>query len=391
MKTMKMYTCLSILSLLTFRCASGCSENSGDKNQDGNKTNSQDVVRPNDSSSVSNEETESEKNLTFAVADEAKKTCKVTGYQKFYNDERDNTITIPNRHDGYTVVGVDDYSFSRAKNITSVEVPDSVVTLGQSAFYDCVALASITLPSAVTTRGENCFKGCTSLPTITLPASLSAVSDNCFDGCTSLTSIEIPDQVKTIGKYAFNECSSLADVHFGTGVETLGECSFFAIAVKKLELPSNIKVVGPRSFYRCEAMTEVTFNEGLTTLGSLSFGNCTALKEISLPSTLNQFVSGESTFGKGSTFEECKSLTSAVLGKGRQSLPSDFFSGCLNLAKVYIPKNIVTVEYEAFGAPTYIKDVYYSGSEEEWKAIDISESDLNKLTNSATIHYNQNF
>lgn len=86
-----------------------------------------------------------------------------------------------------------------------------------------------------------------------------------------------------------------------------------------------------------------------------------------------------------------KNLTFAVLGKGRQSLPSEFFSECLNLAKVYIPKNIVTVENEAFGAPTYIKDVYYSGSEEEWKAIDISESDLNKLMNSATIHYNQNF
>ena len=94
---------------------------------------------------------------------------------------------------------MDDWAFSEdvpwhsyQKKITTVTIGDSVTSIGNGAFNDCIALRSVTIPNSVTSIGGGAF-----------------------NNCPSLTSVTIPDNVTGIGDYAFNDCFGLASLTIG--------------------------------------------------------------------------------------------------------------------------------------------------------------------------------
>ncbi|AKB27733.1 Chitin binding protein [Methanosarcina siciliae T4/M] len=108
----------------------------------------------------------------------------------------------------------------------SVTIPDSVTTIGDSAFYGCTALTSVTIPGSVTTIGNSVFRGCTALTSVTIPDSITSITSYAFYGCTNLTSVTIPNSVTTIGDYAFRDCTALTSATIGNGVTSLGRYVF---------------------------------------------------------------------------------------------------------------------------------------------------------------------
>ena len=95
---------------------------------------------------------------------------------------------------------------------TVTNVPTSVTTIVDSAFYGCSGLTSINIPEGVTTIGAAAFDGCDSLTSISIPKGVKIIGVAAFDGCDSLTSITIPSSVTSIGVAAFYGCSSLEEV-----------------------------------------------------------------------------------------------------------------------------------------------------------------------------------
>ena len=75
--------------------------------------------------------------------------------------------------------------------MTSITIPDSVTSIGSSAFYSCSKLMSVVIGDSVTSIGSDAFAN-----------------------CTSLTSVVIPDSVTSIGSYAFQYCNSLTSVYY---------------------------------------------------------------------------------------------------------------------------------------------------------------------------------
>ena len=90
--------------------------------------------------------------------------------------------------------------------VTEITLPESLTTIGNSAFSDCDGLTSITLPASVTTIGEKAFSDCDGLTSITLPESVTTIGDYAFSECYGLTSITLPESVTTIGNRAFYGC-----------------------------------------------------------------------------------------------------------------------------------------------------------------------------------------
>ena len=112
------------------------------------------------------------------------------------------------------------------KEITSIEIPSNVTSIGHYVFQRCSGLTSLNLPAGITEIGWGAFWNCSGLTTLNLPASLTEIGGSAFNGCSGLTSLTIPDGVTEIGKYAFSNCSYLTSLTIPSSVTSLGEYAF---------------------------------------------------------------------------------------------------------------------------------------------------------------------
>jgi hypothetical protein len=123
--------------------------------------------------------------------------------------KKSNSFSIPD-----SVTSIGESAFSFCVNLTSITVPNSVTSIGDYAFYGCTSLTGITIPDSVTSIGNGTFYSCDSLTGITIPNSVTSIGEYAFYGCTSLTSVIIPNSVTSIGKAVFSGCPSLTSVIF---------------------------------------------------------------------------------------------------------------------------------------------------------------------------------
>ena len=139
------------------------------------------------------------------------------------------------------------------------------------AFSDCSSLTSIEIPASVETIGNTAFSDCSSLATVTFEkgSRLKTIGNNAYYRCTSLTSIEIPASVETIEKKAFMHCSSLATVTFekGSQLKTIAGDSYDGAfsdctALTSIEIPASVETIEATAFKRCSKLTTVTFEKG---------------------------------------------------------------------------------------------------------------------------------
>ena len=157
------------------------------------------------------------------------------------------------------VVCIGDGAFYKCSNLTSVSIPNSVTKISVSAFQNCTYLTSIkvekdnptydsrnncnaiietatntlvtgckntTIPESVTSIGGSAFQDCISLTSINIPINVHKIGDYAFTNCCYLTSITIPNNVTRIGFYAFESCTRLTSITIGSSVTSIGWSAF---------------------------------------------------------------------------------------------------------------------------------------------------------------------
>ena len=176
--------------------------------------------------------------------------------------------------------------FSGCSSLTSVTIPNSVTSIGNSAFYDCSSLTSVTIPNSVTSIGYRAFQSCSSLTSVTIPNSVTSIGNNAFSSCSSLTSVTIGNGVTSIGKEAFYRCSSLTSVTIPNSVTSIGESAFRECSsLNSVTIPNSVTSIGSFAFNNCSSLTSVTLGENVTSIASGAFNDCFFLQNITCLAT----------------------------------------------------------------------------------------------------------
>ncbi|MBQ8961985.1 MAG: leucine-rich repeat protein [Ruminococcus sp.] len=118
-------------------------------------------------------------------------------------------LVIPDILGGCRVTALGEKLFLGCEKLSSVTLPDTLVSVGGMAFSGCYGLREIVLPDGLTELGSSCFAGCGALSSAVLGRDLERIPERCFAACSSLTDVQLPDGLAAIGDEAFFGCGDL--------------------------------------------------------------------------------------------------------------------------------------------------------------------------------------
>ena len=229
-------------------------------------------------------------------------------------------------------------AFNSCPNLTTVELGNSVTSVGDNAFSKCTALTSVNIGDGVTSIGKNAFNGCTALTNANIGS--GAIGESAFNGCTSLANVTLGNDVTSIGKNAFLRCAALTSITIGRGVTSIGSGAFNGCtALTNANIGSG--AIGANAFQDCSSLIAVTLGDGVTSIGANAFLRCTALTSMNIGSsvrTIENFAfSGckaleEVTISAAQignqAFRSASALKKVTLGDGVETIPAGAFSSC---------------------------------------------------------------
>jgi hypothetical protein len=184
-----------------------------------------------------------------------------------YNGSGVNALRIPESINKLPVRAILNLS---NRNITRVQIPNSVTYIGEEAFYEN-NLTSITIPDSVTSIGSSAFFG-NKLTSVTIGNSVTYIGNSAFGsyyGENQLTSVTIPDSVTYIGSKAFFE-NKLTSVTIGNSVTSIGSEAFSSNKLTSVTIPDSVTSIGSSAF-RGNQLTSVTIPDSVTSIGSGAF------------------------------------------------------------------------------------------------------------------------
>ncbi len=269
------------------------------------------------------------------------------GDEAFYNCIALTSVTI-----GNSVTSIGKGAFDCCSSLTNITIPNGVTNIGEDAFNVCSNLTSVTIPNSVTSIDKSTFSNCKSLISVTIPNSVTSIGDTAFYQCDSLTNVIIPDSVISIGAYAFGcsvymGSSNLTSVTIGNSVTSIGNGAFYnCSSLTSVTIPNSVTSIGTYAFYSCDVLTSVTIGNSVTSIGDHAFDFCDGLTNVVIPDSVTSI--GDYAF------YSCDGLTSAIIGKSVTSIGLCAFSGCSSLTSVIIlssetiPNSVTSIGVRAF-------------------------------------------
>lgn len=227
------------------------------------------------------------------------------------------------------------YCFSDVENLKSIHFPESLISIGESAFVGCRSLTSVTLNNidihyrsfavcqslkevnlsnvrfvpniniygqhftdyfgssdAIESVYIDCkevddwFRNKKSITKVTFSDNVEVINPGAFSSCTGIEQIEFPNSIKYLSGFA--DCTGITSISIPTSVETIGGEAFWGCSgITSLDIPSNVKHIDNEAFRECSNLAVLNLSEGLKSIGGRAFANCTSLISIDIPNSVD--------------------------------------------------------------------------------------------------------
>ncbi len=285
------------------------------------------------------------------------------------------------------------YATFQRTGLSQVSLPESLETLGSSAFAECKSLQNITLPNALKKISNNLFDYCYALENVTLGNFVEEIDAHAFRYCKKLGTVSIPETILSIDKDAFAHCDNLQYTEYEQGnylgneknpyvalvsissqeinkatihAQTKLICDYVFMncgSLTQVSLPNGLRAIGVRAFCSCNRLKEIIMPDTVERVGDMAFASCTELSNVKLSNTLtaigdsafnycvklNQIVFPSSLKTIGAyAFDNCSSLRTIEMPCSVQSIGSMAFRSCVNLMRVTLPNGLTTIESGTF-------------------------------------------
>ena len=267
-------------------------------------------------------------------------------------------------------------AFHGQRGMDSIEIPDSITVIEQSAFLDC-GLKKIKLPDSLVYIGRFAFSSCL-LQSVFFGKSLKIIDDSAFKNNLNLKTIAIPKSLVEIGHMAFYDCR-VKSISLGDSLTIIGD---FAFNIHNLfgdnpnlyaiEIPETVEKIGLMAFCSknlksikvhkdnptfdsrddCNAIIETktktlilgcgktSIPDSIKHIGKQAFFECESLYDVSLPNSIE-------SIGDGS-FSLCRNLSTVTLPDSIVNIGHNAFNECENLSEIIIPQNVLSIGEKVF-------------------------------------------
>ena len=249
------------------------------------------------------------------------------------------TVTIPN-----SVTSIENYAFPGCTSLKKViwnarNAQDC--QYGRCPFSYCKNLTEFVFGEEVEHIPGYLCNELTSLNTIVIPNSVTSIGSSAFAGCKGLTEVTIGNSVKSIGSWAFSSCTSLTAITIPNSVTSIESGTFFSCTgLTEVTIPNSVTSIGSRAFFSCTGLKKVTIGNSVKSIGNEAFPHCTSLTAITIPNSVTSIESG--------TFSSCTSLKTVTIGNSVKSIGSNAFSSCTSLTAITIPNSVTSIGDETF-------------------------------------------
>lgn len=237
------------------------------------------------------------------------------------------------------------------KKVTKGIVKSGITHLGARTFVLAENLTSVELPEGLLSIGVSCFNQ-TGLKSIQFPSTLQKIDDNAFWRGQIAGDVHIPESVTAIGKNVFNKCP-ITSVNLPEGLQVLGGGAFSETKLTEMpEIPESITVLDS-IFQGCTDIKKVTIPSQVTDISGAFAG--TGISTVTVPYQVTNYYRA---------FNGCKSLEKVVIESQSDTIPSGgsaqgVFQNCTNLKSVILPEWVTTIGNYAFSGCTSLKDTAF--------------------------------
>lgn len=309
----------------------------------------------------------------------------------------DFVLYVPEEYNGKAVNKIGNYAFSRASNLTKLQLSNNLKTIGEWSFYLCTKIKKLDIPDNVKTISTDCFHDCSGIETVQIGKGVKSIGGNAFVNCDSLKKVIYNNESTAIASNGFN-CKNWTEIEINDDSKTFKVIDnvLYSYDLSKIikvptgykgnfEMIDSVENIGNWSFWGCTKLRKVKFGSNIKNIDVGSFWSCTSLEEVenldkvkkipidafhNCPKLNNVIINEDVNYIGGNAFVECWALKTVIINSPVivKNITSANSCGCLvRYAKTiyikesiteignYITQNFVTINSDKDGYIKYEK------------------------------------